>query len=302
MMIRNSLYGLLLLLNVNAFTEDNTGGGLGLTVPSQGSFTGGLGLKADSSPSWENDNQFVRMDEEKEDYGYDDDEEWGDDFEWCEETPTTTVSITPTATPTDYSGLIIPLALAPLLIGGIIALALGNGTTTTSTRVSVPTVFPGGPGALDYRCGPGIRSCQDGNCCSQFGWCGKDTAWCGAGCQEGFGNCGTPPAPPAAPITSGQFQCGQGVGSCPGQTCCSRYGYCGTGPAWCGEGCKISFGVCESTRQSLAAGGSTKPAGSSSNAQTNAQKPASEAATVQNGADSNSFVAGAVIAGLGLVL
>ena len=30
-----------------------------------------------------------------------------------------------------------------------------------------------------------------GNCCSSAGWCGSTTAYCGAGCQSGFGNCGS---------------------------------------------------------------------------------------------------------------
>ncbi|KAF2026994.1 hypothetical protein EK21DRAFT_32845, partial [Setomelanomma holmii] len=28
-----------------------------------------------------------------------------------------------------------------------------------------------------------------GNCCSQYGYCGKTTTYCGAGCNSAFGTC-----------------------------------------------------------------------------------------------------------------
>ncbi|KAF1850248.1 carbohydrate-binding module family 18 protein [Cucurbitaria berberidis CBS 394.84] len=28
-----------------------------------------------------------------------------------------------------------------------------------------------------------------GNCCSQYGWCGRTSAYCGTGCNSGFGTC-----------------------------------------------------------------------------------------------------------------
>ncbi|KAF4963891.1 hypothetical protein FSARC_8144 [Fusarium sarcochroum] len=34
-----------------------------------------------------------------------------------------------------------------------------------------------------------------GNCCSQFGYCGKSDLHCGAGCQSGFGSCGPQQSP-----------------------------------------------------------------------------------------------------------
>jgi len=37
--------------------------------------------------------------------------------------------------------------------------------------------------------------------------------------------------------------------ACPYKLCCSIYGYCGTGPAFCGAGCQASFGACDTTAQ-----------------------------------------------------
>ncbi|KAH7341226.1 hypothetical protein BKA66DRAFT_543947, partial [Pyrenochaeta sp. MPI-SDFR-AT-0127] len=44
-----------------------------------------------------------------------------------------------------------------------------------------------------------------GNCCSQYGWCGKTTAYCGHGCQKGFGKC-NPVAPSIKPSSSTGFR------------------------------------------------------------------------------------------------
>jgi len=49
----------------------------------------------------------------------------------------------------------------------------------------------------------------------------------------------------------GQGQCTGN--SCTGGLCCSQYGYCGTGPAYCGPGCQ--GGPCTSTTGSSTTGG-----------------------------------------------
>lgn len=74
---------------------------------------------------------------------------------------------------------------------------------------SVPPVTnPSAPpvGGDPSGCGPtnGGRSCINGNCCSQFGYCGASAGHCGTGCQSSFGRCdaaGDPntPAPPVTP-------------------------------------------------------------------------------------------------------
>jgi peptidoglycan/xylan/chitin deacetylase (PgdA/CDA1 family) len=43
----------------------------------------------------------------------------------------------------------------------------------------------------------GAVKCQNGFCCSEFGFCGSTTEHCGKGCQSAFGRCGEA-APPAA--------------------------------------------------------------------------------------------------------
>ncbi|EHK97268.1 Plant lectins/antimicrobial peptide [Glarea lozoyensis ATCC 20868] len=65
----------------------------------------------------------------------------------------------------------------------------------------------------------------------------------------------TPPpvnndTPSQAPVTGG---CGGGA-KCPENTCCSKYGFCGTTPDHCGEGCDASAGKCGSLK--LIRGGS----------------------------------------------
>jgi len=83
--------------------------------------------------------------------------------------------------------------------------------------------------ALAQECGPqgGGASCSDGNCCSQYGWCGTSSAYCGSGCQPSYGSC-------QCGSQAGGVTCSElGYGGC-----CSQYGWCGTGSAYCGSGCQ----------------------------------------------------------------
>ena len=41
-------------------------------------------------------------------------------------------------------------------------------------------------------CGPGIGTCANNMCCSQWGYCGTTDDYCGAGCQSAFGRCNVP--------------------------------------------------------------------------------------------------------------
>lgn len=49
-------------------------------------------------------------------------------------------------------------------------------------------------------CGSAVNNtvCQDGLCCSEFGFCGGSSAYCGTGCQS---QCGLP-SPPGPPVRS----------------------------------------------------------------------------------------------------
>ncbi|KAF2746692.1 carbohydrate-binding module family 18 protein, partial [Sporormia fimetaria CBS 119925] len=76
-----------------------------------------------------------------------------------------------------------------------------------------------------------------GNCCSQYGYCGRTSAYCGTGCQKRF-------APTTKISTNGK--CGPGV-TCLGSKfgyCCSEYGYCGRTKEYCNSGCQKAFGSC----------------------------------------------------------
>ncbi|CAL1363700.1 unnamed protein product [Linum trigynum] len=42
-------------------------------------------------------------------------------------------------------------------------------------------------------------SCEDGLCCSQFGYCGSVDEYCGDGCQSSYGECGSPGVDKSSP-------------------------------------------------------------------------------------------------------
>jgi hypothetical protein len=87
-------------------------------------------------------------------------------------------------------------------------------------------------------------------CCSASGFCGNSPAHCGLGCdpKHSFnGKCAnpgpgpTPPTPPTPlpkpPTPSNQEACGTVMCSS-NAPCCSKYGYCGSTPDHCGNGCQ----------------------------------------------------------------
>ena len=39
------------------------------------------------------------------------------------------------------------------------------------------------------RCGEGYGSCDEDECCSEYGWCGLTEEHCGTGCQSAYGHC-----------------------------------------------------------------------------------------------------------------
>ncbi|KAJ3304059.1 hypothetical protein HDV03_003173 [Kappamyces sp. JEL0829] len=126
-------------------------------------------------------------------------------------------------------------------------------TDAKTTQASTPanTVF-----TTTDQCGANYGSCATGVCCSQYGWCGTGTAYCGTGCQTKYGGCTGPPSTLPLPtnLALGDV-CGAGKGSCASPNCCSKYGYCGIGDAWCGSGCQSSFGSCGSQAISLSTDG-----------------------------------------------
>eukprot|EP00834_Sanchytrium_tribonematis_P001308 NODE_31_length_37178_cov_0.413576.p7 type:complete len:462 gc:universal NODE_31_length_37178_cov_0.413576:25333-23948(-) len=127
--------------------------------------------------------------------------------------------------------------------------AYGTCTSTTPPPTSVPN---GG------RCGSANNGakCATGLCCSQYNYCGNTAAHCGTGCQSGFGTCtSTPPSPTPSPTTvpsptppGANGPCGNNAAApannkvCQTGLCCSQYGYCGTGTAYC-TNCQSGFGT-----------------------------------------------------------
>ncbi|KAK7527912.1 uncharacterized protein IWZ02DRAFT_352448, partial [Phyllosticta citriasiana] len=141
-----------------------------------------------------------------------------------------------------------------------------SSATSTAPSSSAPgTTYPNGA------CGAsaGGQTCANapsGPCCSQYGYCGTGAAFCGTGCQSPFGQCWTNvTSSPVSTFPAGACGASAGGQTCakaPSGSCCSEYGYCGTGAAFCGVGCQPLYGMCNSTVQSSpAAPSSTYPAG-----------------------------------------
>jgi len=78
------------------------------------------------------------------------------------------------------------------------------------------------------------KPCEDGSCCSQWGYCGNTTEYCGDGCLA------------TCTLTiSTNAECGSIQSTkCPGSECCSQWGWCGTTDEYCGVGCQAGFGTC----------------------------------------------------------
>ncbi|KXS14549.1 hypothetical protein M427DRAFT_57462 [Gonapodya prolifera JEL478] len=119
--------------------------------------------------------------------------------------------------------------------------------------------------STDSRCGSAAGTSCGSSCCSQYGWCGTGPSYCGSGCQGSYGICdmgatapkassppagATPPPPPpstsgGAPSLSQDGHCGKNTNTkCGNGECCSQYGWCGSGTAYCDAGCQNGFGNC----------------------------------------------------------
>ncbi|EGF77476.1 hypothetical protein BATDEDRAFT_27702 [Batrachochytrium dendrobatidis JAM81] len=138
-----------------------------------------------------------------------------------------------------------------------------NKPPKSPAKPKAPAPKPDYPVSADGQCGKefGTR-CSDTLCCSRSGLCGDTDPHCGKGCQEGYGICWgdieltelpvqPPPAklPPANSkvdyITSTDGLCGKKFGlNCSGRDCCSKSGFCGESPGYCGKGCQKDYGVC----------------------------------------------------------
>ncbi len=100
----------------------------------------------------------------------------------------------------------------------------------------VPAPIPA-PVSTSGTCGGGNVGngiCPGGTlCCSSYGWCGTGSAYCGNPVPVQAPVSTLVPAPVSAPGTCGGGNIGNAI--CPGGTlCCSKYGWCGSGSAYCG--------------------------------------------------------------------
>jgi len=99
--------------------------------------------------------------------------------------------------------------------------------------------------STNVQCGAEHGSCPEGNCCSQWGWCGTGSAFCGAGCLPEFGICDEAESViDDKDKISIDGQCGEGHGRCQEGQCCSSAGWCGLSIDYCGTGCQSEFGEC----------------------------------------------------------
>ena len=85
------------------------------------------------------------------------------------------------------------------------------------------------------------KTCPPGECCSTFGYCGKDDHFCKYYCDEKFSEC-----KPSDPNASKDGLCGIENGkTCPEGECCSIFGYCGQNDDFCKKYCDSKYGECE---------------------------------------------------------
>ncbi|KAK8189685.1 hypothetical protein BKA81DRAFT_275546, partial [Phyllosticta paracitricarpa] len=130
---------------------------------------------------------------------------------------------------------------------------------TSSSSSLLPASSTCGANAGGQTC----ANAPSGRCCSLYGYCGTGADFCGAGCQSMFGECWNNITSLSSTGACGASAGGQTCANAPSGPCCSEYGYCGTGAAFCGAGCQLLYGMCNSTSSSAissalpAAGGQT---------------------------------------------
>jgi len=98
------------------------------------------------------------------------------------------------------------------------------------------------------KCGPGVGSCPNNQCCSMQGSCGSTDDYCNIrkGCQLSYGLCYESPE---NDTPSKEQQCGPNIGVCPDNLCCSSQNICGKTDEHCNilKGCQNAYGLCYET-------------------------------------------------------
>ncbi|KAL3772120.1 hypothetical protein ACHAWO_013525, partial [Cyclotella atomus] len=142
-------------------------------------------------------------------------------------------------------------ALSTAIFGHISLLTAVQGAKPTPPTAPTPTPPTSSTcAAVTKTCGAN-KPCNNGQCCSQWGYCGTGNAYCGTCCQYGCPTSPTtptvtlpptkqPPPPtnnPPSTCPAVSAACGPG-NPCSGGLCCSEWGYCGSTEAYCGTCCQ----------------------------------------------------------------
>ncbi len=110
--------------------------------------------------------------------------------------------------------------------------------------------------SVDGICAINGNTCPKGQCCSNQNRCGTGTECSYLNCNYNFGICADPTsldlaaqasalaASPTPVLVSIDGSCSAASGNCPSGQCCSQFGFCGNTDAYCGVGCNLLFGSC----------------------------------------------------------
>ncbi|KUJ17739.1 uncharacterized protein LY89DRAFT_60614 [Mollisia scopiformis] len=98
-----------------------------------------------------------------------------------------------------------PSSTSPALLVSSVMNVMQISSTLDINIIPSASPTPSTPSGLtptdDGVCGNGVTCLgwPDGQCCSEYGYCGSDAGFCGIGCQSEFGICGMP-APPSSSL------------------------------------------------------------------------------------------------------
>jgi len=150
--------------------------------------------------------------------------------------------------------------------------------SSSSSKASTMSVSTNG------RCGEKYNTkCPAGQCCSKYGYCGKNEDYCGKNCLSEYGECfakgSTSTVKPTSSGDTNEYgvpyatngRCGPGYGACVNGLCCSKYGYCGSKKEYCGTGCQLTYGYCTPEKTATTAT-TTKPKTSTASLTTTTNK------------------------------
>ncbi|RSL60825.1 hypothetical protein CEP53_005300 [Fusarium sp. AF-6] len=163
-----------------------------------------------------------------------------------------------------------------------------------------------------------------GNCCSELGYCGKNSTYCGDGCQSEFGTCSSADESSTTTVTTDETSTSTAASStdlgsisidgncgsnsdieaiCKGSEfgdCCSALGYCGGNSSYCDTGCQSEFGSCYSKSSSTTSSPGSSTTASTDSSTTSPAASSTGSSSLSTGAKAGIAV-GSVIGGLGAI-